>query len=392
MKNYKLHTSEGFKDSYGKEILIQKEIENSILDCFKLYGFEYIKTPGVEYIDVYSDNGIQKPDLYNLINHQGEVLALCNDMTASIARFVAANNIKSPAKYCYSADTFRYPRLYQGKSHQFLQAGIEIIEEESKNSDVEAIYIASKVLDKLNIKNYSIHIGSSRFLELLFEDFKLNENLKKEIYEDIEHKDYVSLNEILKNNLKENDYKLLFNLMLKGGKLRFIEKLIKDLDGFKAIDEALYLKNIYNTLKELGVENIIFDFSIYPYATYYTGIIFDIYLENTSKSIISGGRCNVFKSFGLDYSDIGFGLDVNLLTNYVIENNLIDIKQEKYLSFSDDESYIFSLKTNDSFRAQGIIVNDLRLKNLEDVKKYAKDYGYSKIILYCNNSFKLLEV
>ncbi len=392
MKNYKLHTSEGFKDSYGMEILVKKEIENSVLACFKSFGLEYIKTPGVEYIDVYSDKGIQKPDLYNLINHQGEVLALCNDMTASIARFVAANNILAPAKYCYSADTFRYPRLYQGKSHQFLQAGIELVGEENIESDVEAIYIAHKVLNKLNINNYSIHIGSSRFLELLFEDFKINDSLKKEIYSYIERKDYVSLNELLKNNLTKENHKFLFDLMLKGGKLKFIDNLIKDLKNYKALSEALYLKNIYNTLRELGVENIIFDFSIYPYATYYTGIIFDVYLENTAKSIISGGRCNVFKSFGLDYSDIGFGLDIDVLTQYALDTNLIKINQERYLSYSDEDSYLFSLKTNDSFREQGIIVNDLRLKSLEDTLKYAKDNGYSKVISYTNNSFKLLEV
>jgi len=392
MKNYKLHTSEGFKDSYGKEILIKKEIENSLLDCFKSFGLELIKTPGVEYIDVYSDKGIQKPDLYNLINHRGEVLALCNDMTASIARFVSSNNIKAPAKYCYSADTFRYPRLYQGKRHQFLQAGIELVGNENVESDIEAIYIAHKVLNKLNINNYSIHLGSSKFLDLLFEDFKINDLIKKEIYQNIENKDYVSLNELLKNNLDENNYKFLFDLMLKGGKLKFIENLIKDLKGYKALEEALYLKNIYNTLKELGVENIIFDFSIYPYATYYTGIIFEVYLENASKSIISGGRCNVFKSFGLDYSDIGFGLDIDVLTQYALDNKLIIINQRRYISFADKASYIFSLKTNDSFREDGIIVNDLRLNSLEETIKYAKDNGYSRVISYENNSFKLLEV
>ena len=392
MKNYKLHTSEGFKDTYGKEILIKKEIENSLLSCFESFGLELIKTPGVEYIDVYSDKGIQKPDLYNLINHRGEVLALCNDMTASIARFVASNNIKATAKYCYSADTFRYPRLYQGKRHQFLQAGIELVGNENIESDIEAIYIAHKVLNKLNINNYSIHLGSSKFLDLLFEDFKINDLLKKEIYQNIENKDYVSLNELLKNNLDENNYKFLFDLMLKGGKLRFIENLIKDLKGYKALEEALYLKNIYNKLKELGVENIIFDFSIYPYATYYTGIIFDIYLENASKSIVSGGRCNVFKSFGLDYSDIGFGLDIDILTQYALDNNLINIDQRRYIAFADKESYIFSLKTNDSFREEGIIVNDLRLDSLEETLKYAKDNGYSRVISYEKNSFKLLEV
>ena len=392
MKNYKLHTSEGFKDSYGKEILIKKEIENSLLDCFKSFGLELIKTPGVEYIDVYSDKGIQKPDLYNLINHRGEVLALCNDMTASIARFVSSNYIQAPAKYCYSADTFRYPKLYQGKSHQFLQAGIELVGKENIESDIEAIYIAYKTLNKLNIKNYSIHLGSSRFLELLFDDFNISEELKKEIYADIEHKDYVSLNELLKNNLKPKHHQFLFDLMLKGGKLKFIDNLINDLKGYKALNEALYLKDIYNTLRELGVENIIFDFSIYPYATYYTGIIFDIYLENASKSIVSGGRCNVFKSFGLDYSDIGFGLDIDLLTLFAIENNLIDIKQERYISYSDKDSYIYSLKMNDSFREEGIIVNDLRLESLDETIKYAKEFGYSKVISYTNNSFKLLEV
>ena len=127
MKNYKLHVPEGFKDTYGMEILIKKELENRVLNCFNHYGYIHIKTPTVEYIDLYSDNGIQKPDLYNLINRQGEVLSLCNDMTKSIARFVATNPDSEFAttRYSYSADTFRYPRQYQGKYHQFLQAGVD---------------------------------------------------------------------------------------------------------------------------------------------------------------------------------------------------------------------------------------------------------------------------
>ena len=92
MKNYKLHVPEGFKDVYGYEMLIKKEIENRVLNCFNHYGYTHIKTPTVEYIDLYSDNGLQKPDLYNLINRQGEVLSLCNDMTRSIARFVASKS------------------------------------------------------------------------------------------------------------------------------------------------------------------------------------------------------------------------------------------------------------------------------------------------------------
>ena len=39
MKNYKLHVPEGFKDTYGYEMQIKKEIENRVLGCFNHYGY-----------------------------------------------------------------------------------------------------------------------------------------------------------------------------------------------------------------------------------------------------------------------------------------------------------------------------------------------------------------
>ena len=48
MKNYKLHVSEGFKDTYGNEMLVKKEIEARVLNVFESYGYELIKTPTLE--------------------------------------------------------------------------------------------------------------------------------------------------------------------------------------------------------------------------------------------------------------------------------------------------------------------------------------------------------
>src|SRR5574344_1970428 len=109
MKNYKLQLSEGFRDVYGEEMLVKQEIGVRIMHEFSSFGYEMIKTPTVEYIDVYSEHGLQKPDLYSLINRQGEVLALCNDMTSSIARYVASSKLDAHCtkKYSYVADTFR---------------------------------------------------------------------------------------------------------------------------------------------------------------------------------------------------------------------------------------------------------------------------------------------
>lgn len=393
MKNYKLHISEGYRDTFGKEMLVKKEIEYRILKEFKSFGYELIKTPTVEYIDVYSTRGMQKPDLYNLINRQGEVLALCNDMTSSIARFVSSNHLEGPLKYCYTADVFRYPKLYQGKNHQFLQGGIEFIGAKGIESDIEAIYLAYKALKACNAKNFTIHIGSAKFLNIVLEDFKLPKDIKENVYMAIENKDYVTLNKVLHDNINKKDADFIIDLMLRGGKLRYIENLMLDLKNTNSFEELAYLKKIYMTLKELEIDNIIFDFSIYSYAGYYTGIIFSVYMDGISKAVIEGGRCDdLFKNFGNDLKNIGFGLDIDALTTYTLENNLMDISQQKYLSYSKEDSIIFASKTNNHFREDGIIVNDLAFNNIDEAMAYAKFHHYDKVIEYKENSFKLLEV
>lgn len=394
MKDYKLHISDGFRDIYGEEILIKKELENRILNSFKLYGYELIKTPGLEYIDVYSNKG-QKPDLYNLINRQGEVLALCNDMTRSIARFVSTNNSLNGDcfKYCYSADTFRYPRLYQGKTHQFLQSGVELIGDNSINSDVEIIYLANKVLKNCNCNKFTINIGSSLFLKTLMDDFNISDDVKNSIYHSIEINDYVTLRDVLDKNLDSDKSNLIFELMLKGGRLKFIDSLMNKLKGYKSYQVLEYLKNVYSKLKELDVENIIFDFSIYSYQDYYTGIIFNIYIDNVVKYVVNGGRCDsLFKEFGKDLCDVGFGIDVDTLTDYVIDNKLITLTNEKYLSIYDDVSMTKAIIDNNLLRDKGIIVNEMKFDSYQEAYDYAKENGYDKIVEYKNNEKTVKEV
>lgn len=395
MKNYKLHVSEGFKDTYGNEMLVKKDIEMKVLNIFESHGYELIKTPTLEYIDVYSKDGMQKPDLYNLINRQGEVLALCNDMTASIARFVCSNNSlpNGPKKYCYIADTFRYPRLYQGKNHQFLQAGVEFIGKGGIDSDVAIISLASLTMRHCNVHDFTIHLGSSEFLNRLFLDFGIEKDTRKKIYALIDSKDYVTLRSLLEETLNESKASFLIDLMLKGGRLRYMDNLIKELEGTKALEELLYLKQVYERLNMLGVSNIVFDFSIYSYAEYYTGIIFNVYVEGARKSVISGGRCDkLFKEYGKDLEDIGFGLDIDVLASYCLKKNLINVNHKRYLSISDSESMVLAYKENEILRNNGIIVSEISFDNKDTALKYAKENGFDAVIEYKNNTKTIWEV
>ena len=395
MKNYRLHVSEGFKDTYGDEMLVKKEIEGKVLDIFESYGYELIKTPTLEYIDVFSKDGNQKPDLYNLINRQGEVLSLCNDMTASIARFVSSNNSLplGAKKYCYVADTFRYPRLYQGKNHQFLQAGVEFIGDSSLESDVSVIALAYKTLLSCNVKDFTIHLGSSEFLNRIFHDFGICEDNRNKIYSLIDNKDYVTLRTILEESLDEEKANFLIDLMLKGGKLHYMENLIHSLENTTAKSELVYLKNVYETLNQLGIENIVFDFSIYSYAEYYTGIIFAIYVGGIGKTVVSGGRCDkLFKDYGKDLPDCGFGLDIDALATYVLDNNLINVKKRKCVSFANPNEFVRATKENEELREAGVIVSEVHFSSLDEAINYAKENGYQAVMEYKNGTSKLWEV
>lgn len=393
MKKYKLLTSEGYRDIFGNEAIIRKDVENTILNLFSAFGYNLVKTPTLEYIDVFSVDGMQKPDLYNLINRSGEVLSLSNDITSSIARFVASNHYEIPLKYCYSSEVFRYPKEYQGKSHQFLQAGIEIIGREDKLSDLECIYLAYKALRACNIDDFTVHIGSLKFLNDLFNDLKIDLLAKKEIFSCIENKDFVSMKNVLYSQLEKSQADLVIDLMMRGGKIKFLESLKENLAGYSCVKEIDYLIELYQVLKSLQISNIIFDFSIYSYAKYYTGIVFQIYLDKVSKAIVEGGRCdNIFKYFELDYKNIGFGLDIDAITSYKLSTYKCSQKIIKILAISDNESILFAFENNNELRKKGYIVDQQSFKDLNSTLKFAQKNNYDYIIYYKNNEAIKMEV
>ncbi len=399
MKNYKLHTSEGVRDFFGKELKIKKEIEKRLELLFNSYGYNMVETPMFEYLDVYtSSNGIQSPSLYNLINRQGELLALRNDMTLSIARIVSTKDTSNiyPKKYSYIADTFRYPRLYQGKSHVFTQAGIEIVGVDNVKADIECIKLAYEALDKINLKKFTVHIGSGTFIETLLKDFSLDDDKINTILSIIQSKDLVLLKNKLKEyNLDEVNISLIERIMRNAGKLNFIQSIIDDLGPKKESTKILEgLKSFYDELVKVGLQNrVVFDFSIYLYANYYTGLCFEVFADGIGQALISGGRCdNVLHTFGKDLAMIGFGFNVDAVIDYVISKNLIALEEVRYVSFTDHISHEYALKKNDELRLKGIVVEVSMYDTLKDTIKYAKEANISKVLEYKNNTLNEIEV
>ncbi len=398
MKNYRLQTTDGVRDYLGNDVITKKIIENKTLDFLLSYGYQLIKTPTFEYVDVFKagKDVHQQPELYNLINRQGEFLALRSDMTASIARVVATkdNNDIVPKKYCYLENTFRYPVSYQGKSHEFTQAGIELIGIKSFNADVEVIKILVNTLKENDIDKFTIHIGSSKFIDTLFQSLNLSYEEYKEISNIIENKDFVSLESYLLSKKIDNELiELITYLMRSAGRISFLERLETKIKDKKIKNIIKELEELYLKLVEVGLKDyIVFDFSIYAYAKYYTGILFQVFADGLGKALAVGGRYdNLLKEFGCLYPAVGFGLDIDSLCELVKINNLLSLTNDKYLSFNVEKSEISEVN-NQQLRKCGAIVEESLFINFEDTLNYAKQKGINKIIKYFNNNFEIINV
>ncbi len=395
MKNYRLQTTEGVRDYLGDEAYLKKKIEIKVLDFLYRYGYEPVKTPTFEYVDVFAtDETSQQPDLYTLINHQGEFLALRNDMTSAIARVVATKDHTSlfPKKYCYVENTFRYPVRYQGKSHEFTQAGIEFIGSKDIQSDVEVIKIAIQCLKSFHLSSFAVHVGDSQFLKTLFQDLKLSQQEQEVLQDYIERKDFVSFKSFLKKtNLPKDLVDSIINLMLSAGKISYLNQVKEQFKEYSCSKCLNHLFEFYDLLKLLHLEQyIVFDFSINSYGRYYTGIIFQIFTLGLTRPIVSGGRYDdLLKEFGLDVPAIGFGLDVDGL----IELLKTEQKQEKrYLSIVLDDSILFSEEENQKRRAHHEVIHESIFKTVEETIAYGKEKKYDGVLVYQNQNVTLIQL
>ena len=98
----------------------KKKVEEIILSVFSRWGFKEIVTPGFEFLDALSaglDENLTDKAYKFVDRGTGRILALRPDITAQIARIVAASLAEkpSPMRLCYNANVFRYEEEHAGR-------------------------------------------------------------------------------------------------------------------------------------------------------------------------------------------------------------------------------------------------------------------------------------
>ena len=143
----KFEALRGMEDILPGEIEKWQWIEEKTRIFFESQGFKEIRTPILEYTDLFTrsvgeSSDIVHKEMFSFEDRGGRNVTMRPEMTASVARSVIEKGLLSQAKslrFYYIGPMFRAERPQAGRKRQFHQIGIEMINEAGLEADFTAI-------------------------------------------------------------------------------------------------------------------------------------------------------------------------------------------------------------------------------------------------------------
>lgn len=337
MDSIKGFVPEGVEDINSLEFDMKDKVIEKINQVFKSFGYRQILTPTFEYYDLFNDieGTIEKEEMFKFIDRSGKILVLRPDVTIPIARMGTSmyKNRKEALKFSYSTSVYRTQSSEKGNKAEFIQSGVEILGDDSIDSDGEIIAIAIKAILECKFKDFKIDIGEASYFKSLIEETNLSKVELNEIKKYIVDKNFIGL-EFYMDSLEIDE--TVKNIILKlpslyGNVDKVIDKA-KELSINDKMNKAIEnLSKVYTVLKEYGYEKyILADLGLVSNINYYTGIVFKGYVSGYGREVLGGGRYdNLTKAYGEYMPSTGFGINIdsiieamklNLLCSETVEN------------------------------------------------------------------------
>ncbi len=165
----------GFEDVYAQDISVLSTMLECLQAHYRLYGFEPLYTPSIEYSDVLGkflpDDDRPNDGVFSFQDDAEQWVSLRYDLTAPLARYVAENydNLPKPFKRQQTGTVWRNEKPGPGRLREFSQCDIDIIGSTSMASDTEIIIVAARALEKLGIpsQQYRIAVNNRKLMDSL---------------------------------------------------------------------------------------------------------------------------------------------------------------------------------------------------------------------------------
>lgn len=340
----------GFQDMLPEQAYMKRVIENRLQCFFDQWGYKEMLTPTIEYdATVGRASKIPSTKTFKLLDKLGNTLVLRPDMTAPIARVVSSflQDDNLPVRISYHSNVFRAQENEAGKVAEFYQSGIELVGEGAPDADAEVLTIACESLKLLDVGTFRLTVNHVGFLYGILDEWVSAEE-KHELIELLSNKNLVGYKDYVKKKVQsEKGRNLLLEIIDGQGGIEKIEERLEKTNSDLAKSAAMKLISLWQILKIYKVDEYIsFDLSLIPNLEYYTGMVFEGTVENTSFPVCNGGRYDsLLHAFNNNKEAVGFALKINRILEIA---NLKEWETRRLMIFYDDnhreEALIYALK------------------------------------------------
>ena len=344
----KINSLRGMPDLYSDDLISWTSVENNLENIFKSYSLKELRTPILEYTDLFKrsvgdTSDIVNKEIYAFNDRNDQSISLRPEGTAGVIRSIIEKKLdQQQSKIWYMGPMFRYERPQKGRYRQFHQAGIELLGYEEGPADFEMISIVSSIINELKITDVKLkinHLGDNeskaKFSRSLV---KFLDPYKKEL----DTKDQIRLE---KNPLRILDTKdtNLQKILQEGPS---IKEFISD----SANELLLELQKTFSNSCKLEI-----DYNLVRGLDYYTGLVFEASSADlgAQDAFIGGGRYDNLSSMlgGKNLPAIGLAIGLE---------RLISISS---LNKADEKKVIFITSTSNIAPLAFKIANQLRSLN-----------------------------
>lgn len=164
----------GMHDLLGQDLVQWTAAESKIRGVLATYGYEEIRTPVLEHIEVFTQSlgdatDVVEKQMYQVQDRghpdsgKVETLVLRPEATSSVVRAILEHQLHRnphPQRYYYALPMFRYERPQKGRLRQFHQIGAELINDASPEADAETIVLLDQIYKTLGLTEYEIRVNS----------------------------------------------------------------------------------------------------------------------------------------------------------------------------------------------------------------------------------------
>lgn len=315
-----MKTARGTRDVSGQDAILRQKIAGTLKGVFELHGYNPLETPVLERYETmaskYAGGEEILKEVFKLRDQGKRQLALRYDLTVPLARFLASNpNLKMPFKRYAIGSVFRDGPIKPGRYREFTQCDVDVVGNGSMTADAEIICIALSAFERLGFR-VTVKVNNRKLLNGILAAAGVEGGKAETVILSLDKLEKFG-SESVSSELKAKGLpnrvirKLMGLVTIQGSnreKLKQLRKLIGNNPGLFEMGEVLRMaKN----------RNVKFDVSLARGLAYYTGTVFEVFLNKSriTSAVAGGGRYDgmigKFVNNNRDYPAIGisFGLD-----------------------------------------------------------------------------------